>query len=87
MQCYHDINSIRCQAMKKDLHKDYAALPSAATVPVTSKYLFGDPSKLTKDISEANKLTKKVCHQSLNWVRYSNSLSMRIRLQQPCHIL
>mgnify|MGYP006891487770 CR=1 FL=1 len=34
LQCYHDINSIRCQAMKKDLHKDYAALPSAATVPV-----------------------------------------------------
>ena len=48
--------------MKKDLHKDYATLPSAATVPVTSKYLFGDLSKLTKDISEANKLTKKVCH-------------------------
>ena len=61
LQCYHDINSIRCQAMKKDLHKDYAASPSVATMPVTSKYLFGDLSKLTKDISEANKLTKKVC--------------------------
>ena len=48
--------------MKKDLHKDYATLPSAAAVSVTSKYLFGDLSKLTKDISEANKLTKKVCH-------------------------
>lgn len=46
--------------MKKDLHKDYAALCSAATVPATSGYLFGDLSKLTKDISGANKLTKKV---------------------------
>ena len=57
LQCYHDINSTRRQAMKKDLHKDYAALCSAATVPATSEYLFGDLSKLTKDISEANKLT------------------------------
>ena len=59
LQCYHDINTRR-QAMKKDLHKDYAALCSAATVPATSEYLFGDLSKLIKDISEANKLTKKV---------------------------
>lgn len=74
LQCYHDINSIPCQAMKKDLHKDYAALPSAATVPVTSKYLFGDLSKLTKDISEANKLTKKVCplqHNTAHNTQYS----------------
>ena len=60
LQCYHDINSTRRHAMKKDLHKDYATLCSAATVPATSEYLFGDLSKLTKDISEANKLTKKV---------------------------
>ena len=46
--------------MKKHLNKDYAALCSAATVPATLEYLFGDLSKLTKDISEANKLTKKV---------------------------
>jgi hypothetical protein len=60
LQCYHDINSTRRQAMKKDLHRDYAALCSSSTVPPSSGYLFGDLSKLTKDISEANKLTKKV---------------------------
>lgn len=60
LQWYHDINSTHRQAMKKDLLKDYAALCSAATVPATSGYLFGDLSKLTKDISGANKLTKKV---------------------------
>ena len=59
-QCFHDINTSRRQAMKKDLHRDYSALCSSATVPATSEYLFGDLSKLTKDISEANKLTKRV---------------------------
>ena len=43
LQCYHDINSIRCQAMKKDLHKDYAALPSAAIVPVLARHLYLGP--------------------------------------------
>ena len=60
LQCFHDINNTRRLAMKKDLHKDYVALCSASTVPVSSEYLFGDLSKLTKGISEANKLTKKV---------------------------
>ena len=73
LQCYHDINSTRRQAMKKDLHKDYAALCSAATVPATSEYLFGDLSKLTKDISEANKLTKKVRPPQRNTARNGNS--------------
>ena len=59
-QCFHDINTSRRQAMKKDLHRDYSALCSSATVPATSEYLFGNLSKLTKDISEANKLTKRV---------------------------
>ena len=59
-QCFHDINTSRHQAMKKDLHRDYSALCSSTTVPATSEYLFGDLSKLTKDISEANKLTKRV---------------------------
>ena len=26
MQCFHDMNSSRCQAMKKDLHCDYSVL-------------------------------------------------------------
>ena len=46
--------------MKKDLHRDYTALCNAATVPSSSEFLFGDLSKLTKNISDANKLTKKV---------------------------
>ena len=60
MECFHDMNSSRRQAMKKDLHRDYAALCSFTTIPPTSEYLFGDLSKLTKDISDANKLAKKV---------------------------
>ncbi|XP_068753220.1 uncharacterized protein [Montipora capricornis] len=61
IQCFHDMNSndVR-QAMKKDLHRDYAALCTSSTIPPTSEYLFGDLSKLTKDISDANKLAKKV---------------------------
>lgn len=55
MQCFHDMNSSRRQAMKKDLHRDYAALCTSSTIPPTSEYLFGDLSKLTKDISDANK--------------------------------
>ncbi|CAH3179407.1 unnamed protein product, partial [Porites lobata] len=54
------MNSTRRQSMKKDLHRDYAALCNATTVPSSSEFLFGDLSKLTKDISDANKLTKKV---------------------------
>ena len=72
-QCHHNINSTRCQAMKKDLQKEYAALCSAATVPVTSEYLFGDLLKLTKDISEANKLTKKVRPPQRNTARNGKS--------------
>lgn len=60
MNCLHDMNSTRRQSMKKDLHRDYAALCNATTVPSSSEFLFGDLSKLTKDISDANKLTKKV---------------------------
>ncbi|XP_067018075.1 uncharacterized protein [Acropora muricata] len=60
MQCFHDMNLSRRQAMKKDLHRDYAALCTSSTIPPTSEYLFGDLSKLTKDISDANKLAKKV---------------------------
>ena len=64
MQSFHDVSNSRRQAMKKDLHKDYAALCSSSTVPLSSEYLFGDLAKLTKDITEANKLTKKVRPQS-----------------------
>ena len=60
MNCLHDMNSTRRQSMKRDLHRDYAALCNATTVPSSSELLFGDLSKLTKDISDANKLTKKV---------------------------
>ena len=60
MNCLHDMNSTRLQSMKKDLHRDYAALCNTTTVPPTLEFLFGDLSKLTKDISDANKLTKRV---------------------------
>lgn len=59
MQCFHDMNSLRPQAMKKDLHRDYAALCTSTTIPLSLEYLFGDLSKLAKDISDANKLAKK----------------------------
>lgn len=45
--------------MKKEMHQDYAALCNLATVKGTSEYLFRDLPKLAKDITEANKFTKK----------------------------
>ena len=56
--CNHDTNHLRRLALKKDLHKDFAALCNVNTP--AGEYLFGDLSKLTKEISEANKLAKKV---------------------------
>ena len=44
--------------MKKELNKGYGSVCS--TVVETSGYLFSDLSKLAKDISNANKLTKKM---------------------------
>lgn len=46
--------------MKKDLNKDYVALCNSTTVDPSSEFLFGDLSKLAKDITDANKLTKKM---------------------------
>jgi hypothetical protein len=43
--------------MKKDLNQDLAAACNTA-IP-SGEFLFGDLSKLTKDIAETNKLTKK----------------------------
>ena len=60
MQSFHDMNIARRLAMKNDLHHDYAALCSSTTLESPSEYLFGDLSKLTKEIADANKLTKKV---------------------------
>ena len=59
-QYNHEVNHSRRLAMKKEMHKDSAALCNLSTVDGTSEYLFGDLSKLVKDITEANKLTKKV---------------------------
>ena len=42
------------------MHKDYAALCNTSTVELTSEFLFEELSKLTKDISEVNKLMRKV---------------------------
>ena len=60
MQSFHDMNIARRLAMKSDLHQDYASLCSSATLEAPSEYLFGDLSKLTKDIADAHKLTKRV---------------------------
>ena len=60
LQYNHEVNHSRRLAMKKEMHKDYAALCNLSTVDGTSEYLFGVLSKLAKDITEANKLTKKV---------------------------
>ena len=58
LQCNHDTNHSRRLALKKDLHKDFAALCNVNTP--AGEFLFGDLSKLTKEISDANKLAKKV---------------------------
>lgn len=44
--------------MKKESHKDYVSVCS--TVVGTSEFLLGDLSKLTKDITDVNKLTKRM---------------------------
>ena len=58
LQCNHDHNHSRRLAMKKDLHKDFAALCNVH-MP-SGDYLFGDLSKATKEITDANKLAKRV---------------------------
>jgi len=71
IQGCHDMNNTRRQAMKKELNKDYAALCNSSTVDASSEFLFGDLSKLAKDITDAKKLTKKVrpSHQQDNYSR------------------
>ena len=49
------------------MHKDYATLCNLPTVDGASEYLFGDLSKLAKDITEANKLTKRVRPQHFGY--------------------
>ena len=69
LQYNHEVNHFRCLAMKKEMHKDYAALCNLSTVDGTSEYLFGDLSKLAKDITEANKLT--LCALEKNWIGFT----------------
>lgn len=68
--------------MKKDLHRDYSALCNNTTVPPASEYLFGDLSKLTKDISNANKLARKVRPQHVRGPNRKFSMSCQ-RNQGP----
>ena len=44
LQYNHEVNHSRRLAMKKVMHKDYAALCNLSTVDGTSEYLFGDLS-------------------------------------------
>lgn len=61
LQFNHEVNLSRRMAMKKELHKDYASLCNVSPAEDgDSEFLFGDLSKITKDIAEANKLTKRV---------------------------
>ena len=57
LQGHHDLNTARRRATKNDLDKDYAA---SCMVNETYEHLFGDLSKLAKDITDANRLTKTV---------------------------
>ena len=61
LQGHHNLNTARRQEMKNDLNKDCAALCSSSPIDQTYEYLFGDLSKLAKYITDANRLTKKVC--------------------------
>ena len=66
LQFNQEVNHSRRAAMKTDLHRDYASLCNMTPVAENSEFLFGDLSKLTKDIAEANKLTKRVRPTSAN---------------------
>ena len=77
LQGHYDLNTARRRAMKNDLNKDYAALCSSSPVNQTYEYLFGDLSKLAKDITDANRLTKKV-RPSVPQARYSRDRSSRL---------
>ena len=56
-QCQHELSHTQKLAMKKELNADLAALCNTAKL---GEFLFGDLSQLSKDITETNKLTKKV---------------------------
>ena len=58
IQCHHEASHTRRLAMKKELHKDYGSVCSK--VMKTSEFFFGDLSKLTKNLSDANKLMNKL---------------------------
>jgi len=83
IQGYHDMNNTWRQAMKKELNKDYAALSNSTTVDASSEFLFGNLSKLAKDITDVNRLTKKVrpSHQQGN---YSRGCSKTKRTHKVC---
>ena len=61
LQCNHDHNHSRRLAMKKDLHKDFAALCNVHKLCRLVITCFSDDlSKATKEITDANKLAKRV---------------------------
>ena len=60
IQRCRDMKNTSREAIKKELNKDYAALCNSTTMEPSSEVLFGGLSKLTKDITDAKRLTKKV---------------------------
>lgn len=74
LQYNHEVNQGRRMSMKKELHKDYAAICNVRPAEEGgSEFLFGDLSKVTKEITEANKLTKKVRPTKSNSTRDGRS--------------
>ena len=57
INCQHELSHTRKLVMNKKLNPDLAAMCNTAQ---WGKFLFSDLSQLTKDITETNKLTKKV---------------------------
>ena len=84
LQFNHEVNHSRRVAVNKELHKDYVALCNSSTVGGSSELLFGDLSKLAKDISEANKLTKKVRppHSTIPAVTSTGDAQVMVRARE-----
>lgn len=58
IQCHHEASHTRRLAMRKRVSQDYGSVCS--TVVSTSEFLLRNLSKFKKDITDANKLTKKM---------------------------
>ena len=78
-QGHHDLNKARCRAVKNDLNKAGLCCIHmqfySSPLDHTGEYLFGDLSKLAKDLTDANRLFNKVCPSA----QQASSSSLRER--------